>query len=165
MILLVECIILCILFTLLIIPKLYKNPLKCIMSYPYAIRKRVESLPQYRDVISTYKSKHLNTKVLFMVVCVFFMAILAWLSGATTFDKAFKHVFILFLSINIYDLVILDLWLFCHSKRVIIKGTEDMKKEYKDPIHHIKGAVVGTVIGVIIAALASGLIAIFNSLI
>lgn len=30
-----------------------------------------------------------------------------------------------------------------HNKKVIIKGTEEMIKEYKNPRHHIKGAIIG----------------------
>ncbi|RUT58214.1 hypothetical protein C1148_10530 [Clostridium botulinum] len=51
MILAIECFIACVLFTLMILPSLYKEPIKHIMSYPTEIRKRVESLPQYKDVI------------------------------------------------------------------------------------------------------------------
>lgn len=51
MILVVECIVACVVFTLVILPSLYKEPIKHIMSYPLAIRKRVESLPQYKDII------------------------------------------------------------------------------------------------------------------
>lgn len=50
----------------------------------------------------------------------------------------------------------------CHNKRVIIPGTEDMVKEYKSPVHHIKGAIIGTLIGLIVSTLSSGIIALFN---
>ncbi len=53
MILLVECIIFSILFSLMIFIPLYKNPIGQIMSYPVEIRRRVESLPQYKDSIKT----------------------------------------------------------------------------------------------------------------
>jgi len=64
-----------------------------------------------------------------------------------------------------YDLVILDLIVFAHSKKVIIPGTEDMVREYKNPIHHIKGACKGTIIGIIAAALAAGIVVIIDSLV
>ncbi|MGI5986303.1 MAG: hypothetical protein GXY01_10205 [Clostridiales bacterium] len=165
MVLIIECIILCGLFTLMVLPPLYKNPLNCIMSYPTAIRQRVESLPQYQPAIRKYRTKHIATKMLFISLCIIFMAIIAWFSGSRTFIEAFAHIFILFFVVNIYDLLILDIWLFCHNKRVIIPGTEDMVREYKNPIHHIRGAIIGTLIGLIIALASSGIIVLVNILV
>lgn len=51
MILVIESLIACVIFTLIVIPRLYKDPMKYIMSYPTTIRQRVESLPQYRNTI------------------------------------------------------------------------------------------------------------------
>ena len=48
---------------------------------------------------------------------------------------------------NIYDLIVFDLIIFCHSQKLMIPGTEDMIKEYRSPWHHIKGAIKGIVIG------------------
>lgn len=164
MLLIVQCIILCGLFTLMVLPKLYKNPLNCIMSYPTAIRQRVESLPQYQSTIKTHETKHITFKLLFVLLTIILMAVIAWVSGSRTFIKAFTHIFILFFVINLYDLFVLDLWLFCHNKKVIIPGTEDMIKEYKDPVHHIKGAFIGTLISLAIALASSGLITLFSFL-
>ncbi|WP_454055205.1 hypothetical protein [Clostridium sp. Marseille-Q7071] len=162
MVLIIECIILCGLFTLMVLPPLYKNPLNCIMSYPTAIRERVESLPQYQSSIKKYETKHITIKLLFTLLCIILMTVIAWASGSRTFIEAFMHIFILFFAVNLYDLFILDIWLFCHNKRVIIPGTEDMVKEYKNPVHHIKGAIIGTLIGLIVATASSGIIALFN---
>lgn len=164
MVLIIQCIILCGLFTLMVIPPLYKNPLNCIMSYPTAIRQRVESLPKYQSTIKKYESKHITIKLLFVLLCIISMAVIAWVSGARTFIEAFIHVFILISAVNLYDLFILDIWLFCHNKRVIIEGTEDMVKEYKNPVHHIKGAIKGILIGLIVATASSGIIALIKEL-
>lgn len=51
MILFIECVIACAVFTIIILPSLYKEPIKHIMSYPKEIRERVENLPQYKDMI------------------------------------------------------------------------------------------------------------------
>lgn len=162
MLLFIECIILCGLFTLMVLPPLYKNPLNCIMSYPTEIRQRVESLPRYQPVLASFKKKHIVNKLVFVVLCIIFMAVIAWLSDARTFSTAFIHIFILFFAVNLYDLFILDIWLFCHNERVVIPGTEDMVREYRNPMHHIKGAVIGTLIGLIIATASSGIIALVN---
>lgn len=162
MVLIIECIILCILFTVVVLLPLYKNPLNFILSYPTKIRQRVESLPQYQTTIKKYEAKHGMRKVLFVLLCIVFMAVLAWFSGVRTFADAFVHIFILLFVVNIYDLLILDLGFFCHSKRLIIPGTEDMVKEYKSPVHHLRGAVIGTLIGLFVALASAGLIELFN---
>lgn len=154
----IESLILCIIFTIVVIPPLYKNPLNCIMSYPPTIRKRVESLPQYNGIIKKYQKKHIAMKLIFLVICVGVLTVLAWSSGARTFVQGFAHTFTLFFIVNMYDLFILDLWLFCHNEKVIIKGTEDMINEYKSPMHHIRGAFIGLAIGCFVGFATGGVI-------
>ncbi len=57
MVLTIECFIACATFTLIILPSQYKEPIKHIMSYPTAIRNRVESLPQYKGIIQEKKKQ------------------------------------------------------------------------------------------------------------
>ena len=44
MLLVIECMITCIIFAVIVLSTQYKDPVKYIMSYPPEIRKRVESL-------------------------------------------------------------------------------------------------------------------------
>lgn len=154
MLLLNQCIIACIIFTALILPPFFKNPLSFITSYPTVIRKRIESLPQYQEIATTMEKKHIFRKIIAAVICTFILSIIAYFSGAKTFKSAFIHVFILFSSVNIFDVFALDLGLFCHSKKVIIQGTEDMVDEYRKPWYHIKGGIWVTIWGFIIALLS-----------
>ncbi len=68
---------------------------------------------------------------------------MVYFTGKRTFAAAFFHVFVLFLVVNLYDLIVLDLIIFCHSKKLVIPGAEDMKEEYRNPMHHIIGALKG----------------------
>ncbi len=86
------------------------------------------------------------------------LAVVAYYSGAKNFKSAYIHVFILFFVVNIYDMIVLDIGLFCHSKRTRIPGTEDMDKEYKNPWHHIRGAVIGIIIGTVVALLSGAIV-------
>jgi len=158
MILFVECVISCAVFTLIILPSLYKDPIKHIMSYPKEIRDRVEHLPQYKDVIKVEEKRHLSVKLIAVLIFAIILAVVAYYSGAKNFKSAYIHVFILFFVVNIYDMIVLDIGLFCHSKRTRIPGTEDMDKEYKNPWHHIRGAVIGIVIGTIVALLSGAIV-------
>lgn len=157
MALLIQCILFCIIFTFLILPPQFKNPLSQITSYPPAIRERVASLPQYKDVLGVTKKKNIVRKISGTLIAVIILAFLAFFSGKTTFVLAFVHVFILFFVVNMYDLIICDFIIFPNSKKVVIPGTEDMVAEYKNPIHHIKGAIKGILIGTVAAALAGGI--------
>lgn len=165
MALFIQCIVLCVIFTLAILPPQFKNPLSQITSYPPAIRDRVTSLPQYKDILGATKKKNIMRKIIGTLIVVVALGFLAFFSGKTTFMQAFVHVFILFFVVNMYDLVIFELIVFAHSKKVVIPGTEDMVKEYKNPIHHIKGACKGIIIGVIAAVLAAGIVVIMDALI
>ncbi len=158
MILFVECVISCAVFTLIILPTLYKDPIKHIMSYPKEIRERVENLPQYKDVIKGEKKRHLSIKIISVLIFAIVLAVVAYYSGAKNFKSAYIHVFILFFVVNIYDMIVLDIGLFCHSKKTRIPGTEDMDKEYKNPWHHIRGAVIGIIIGTVVALLSGAIV-------
>lgn len=158
MILFIQCIILCVLFTLLIMPAQIKDPINMIMSYPPAIIKRVEQLPEYKDKIKSRERKHISIKILFVFLIPFFLAVVAYFSGSRDFISALIHVFILCFSVNLYDLIVLDWGYFCHSKRIRIAGTEDMDKEYKDYFFHVKGAIKGTLITLFMSLLAAGLL-------
>lgn len=158
MILFVECVISCAVFTLIILPSLYKDPIKHIMSYPKEIRDSVENLPQYKDVIKVEEKRHLSVKLIAVLIFAIVLAVVAYYSGAKSFKSAYIHVFILFFVVNIYDMIVLDIGLFCHSKRTRIPGTEDMDKEYKNPCHHIRGAVIGIIIGTIVALLSGAIV-------
>lgn len=158
MILFIECVISCAVFTLIILPSLYKDPIKHIMSYPKEIIERVENLPQYKDVIKGEKKRHLSIKLISVLIFAIVLAVVAYYSGAKNFKSAYIHVFILFFVVNIYDMIVLDIGLFCHSKRTRIPGTEDMDKEYKNPWHHIRGAVIGIIIGTVVALLSGAIV-------
>ncbi len=162
MILAIQCVILCTLFTLIIIPSLYKNPISHIMSYPPEIRKRVESLPQYAGIIKKEEKNHLFKKLAAIPIFAIILSIAAYFSGARTFTSAFIHTFVLFFSVNLYDLIILDLGIFCHSKRAMIPGTEDMTAAYKNPRHHIIASLIGTILAVIEGLLSGGLVILYN---
>lgn len=158
MILTIQCIVVCLIFTAIVLIPLYKDPLSQIMSYPTAIRKRVEGLPQYQGIIKSAEKKHIWKKIIAAIISTILLSLIAYFSGAKTFSSVFWHVFILFSSVNIYDLFVLDIWLFCHSKLSIIPGTEDMIDEYRNPWHHVRDAVIGTIFGIIIALISASYI-------
>lgn len=158
MVLFTQCIVCCLLFTIAILPAQYKDPINMIMSYRPQIIKRVEELPQYKDTIKQREKSHIRKKIVGLIFFVIVFSAIAYFSGCRSFKETFIHVFTLFFVVNIYDLVVLDWGVFCHSKKLRIPGTEDMEKEYKNYGFYVRGAVIGIVLGLVVALLSSGLI-------
>lgn len=111
MLLVMECVIACALFALVILWTQYKAPIKYIMSYPPEIRKRVESLPQYKDSIQATEKKHISKKIAAVLASMVVLAAIAYFSGARTFQTAFVHVFILFTSVDLFDALMRSCWI------------------------------------------------------
>ena len=65
------------------------------------------------------------------------------------------------MAVNLYDMLVLDWGVFCHSQKLRIPGTEDMDEDYRDYLFHAKGALKGIGIGVVVALLAAGIIVLF----
>mgnify|MGYP003303970372 CR=1 FL=1 len=139
----------CAIFTLIVFPPVYKNPISQIYNYPPAIIKRVKSLPQYKDQIPTNQTK-LARKMAGVFIFIGLLTAVTYFSGMTTFKAGFLYSFGLWLVIDWYDALILDSLLFAHMKRFRIPGTEDMVKEYKSPWFHIIGSCKGMVIGAVV---------------
>jgi len=159
MVLLVQCVICCILFTFIILPAQYKDPINMIMSYPPEIRKRVEELPQYQSTIKQREKSHISKKLGGLIFFVIVLSVVAYFSGCRSLGTTFVHVFTLFFVVNIYDLIVLDWGIFCHSRKLRIPGTEDMEKEYKNYGFHVKGTLIGCMLGAVVALLSGCVVA------
>lgn len=164
MLLAIECVIACIIFAAVILPTQYKDPVKYIMSYPPEIRERVESLPQYKNSIKSTEKGHILKKLIAVAVFIVLLAAVAYFSGSRSFQTAFLHVFILFFAVNLFDVLVLDIGVFCHSKKLRIAGTEDMDREYKNFLFHVKGAMKGIVLGIVISLLSASIVYIVSIL-
>ena len=158
MLLAVQCIVCCIIFTLIILPAQYRNPLVMLASYPPEVIRRVKELPQYNGCADKSEKKHIAKKIIGAVFLSAVFAAVAFFSGKRDFISAFIHVFIIISSINIYDLLVLDWGVFCHSRKLRIKGTEDMDEAYKDRLFHLRGALIGEIIAVVVAVISSGMV-------
>ena len=153
MIIVIESIILCAIFTLMVYI-MSREPIKTLYNYPPKIEERVKSLEEYKDKIPTEKNKvaaKIAASILFLIIiCV----ILRYINGYTTFIESFGYGFLLWTIVNLYDATVLDIIWFCHDKHFVFKGTEDMIDEYHNYIFHIKGFFIGELLARIICSLA-----------
>lgn len=156
MIIAIESVVLCLVFTLLVW-LMARDPIKSLYNYPPKIQDRVKSLEEYKDKIPTQKNKlaaKLGASVLFVVVL---SLLLRYVNGYTTFLQAFGWGFLLWTAVNLWDAVVLDILWFCHDPRFVFKGTEDMVSDYHDYWFHIKGFFIGEALALAVCA-AAGLV-------
>ena len=153
MIIVIESIILCLLFTLMVFI-MSRNPIKTLYNYPPKIQERVKSLDQYKDKIPTKENKIITKVLASILFLIFIVVILRYINGYTTFLESFTYGFLLWTIINLWDVLVLDIIWFCHDKYFVFKGTEDMMDEYHNYWFHIKGFFMGEALAIIICLLA-----------
>lgn len=152
MILAIESVVLCLLFTLMVYG-MSRDPIKQLYNYPPKVQERVRSLPEYEGKIPTQKNKltaKLTASVLFIVIL---SLILRYVNGCTSFLQAFGTGFLLWTIVNLWDAIVLDILWFCHDPHYVLKGTEDMVSDYHDYWFHIKGFFIGEALAFVVCAL------------
>lgn len=157
MIIVIESVVLCILFTVMVYI-MSRNPIATLYNYPPKIQERVKSLEEYKDKIPTTQNK-IFTKIIasiFIIIVVSLM--LRYINGYTTFIEGFGYGFLIWTVVNIYDALIIDICWFCQSKEFVFKGTEDMTKEYHNYCFHIKESLKGEVIALIVCMIVGVII-------
>ena len=136
-----------VLFTIIIVTFTVKDPLTSIGDYPPAIRKKCIELGLTTERKQRFTRADLIRKGIAMAVFVFIFAlVLKHFNRADTFWQGFIESYLIWLIIDWYDALILDCIWFCHSRKVRIPGTEEMK-EYKDYRFHIKQSCIGMLLG------------------
>ena len=152
MIIVIESIALCVLFTIMVYI-MSREPIKTLYNYPPKIQERVKTLEEYKDKIPTQKNKIFAKSLASILIIVIISLILRYVNGYTTFIEGFGYGFLLWTIVNIYDAVVMDIIWFCHDPYFVFKGTEDMVDEYHNYWFHIKGSLIGEVLALVICAI------------
>ena len=129
MIFLIECIVLCLLFTLMVY-LISREPIKTLYNYPPKIQERVKTLKEYKDNVPTKENKIVTKSFASLLFIIILSLILRYINGCTTFVSGYGYGFLLWTIVNLYDAIVLDIIWFCHDKHFVFKGTEDMIDEY-----------------------------------
>ncbi len=153
MILVIESVVLCLLFTLMVYG-MSRDPIKQLYNYPPKIQERVRSLPAYEGKIPTQKNKLAAKLSAFVLFIVILSLILRYVNGCTSFLQAFGTGFLLWTVVNLWDALVLDILWFCHDPHFVLKGTEDMVSDYHDYWFHIKGFFIGEGLALAVCAIA-----------
>ena len=153
MIIVIESVVLCILFTVMVYI-MSRNPIATLYNYPPKIQERVKSIPEYKDKIPTTKNKIFTKIMASIFIVVIISLILRYVNGYTTFIEGFGYGFLLWTIVNIYDAVVMDIIWFCYDPYFVFKGTEDMTKEYHNYWFHIKESLIGEILALVVCAMA-----------
>ena len=130
MIIVIESIVLCLLFTVMVYI-MSREPIKTLYNYPPKIQERVKSLDEYKDKIPTTKNKVFAKVLASIMIIIIISLVLRYINGYTTFMEGFGYGFLIWTIVNIYDAVVMDIIWFCHDPYFVFKGTEDMTKEFQ----------------------------------
>ena len=157
MLFLIESIIGCAVFSLFVF-LMSRNPIKIIFNYPPAIIERCDQLglvdASNKPGGVTFYVKKVTAMAIFGVML---GLLVKYVNGCTTFWCGALTAYALWVVVNWFDALVLDCIWFCHDKHFVIPGTEDMTDAYHDYGFHIKGSLIGMLLG-IPAALTAGII-------
>ena len=153
MIIIIESIILCVVFTLMVYI-MSREPIKTLYNYPPKIQERVKTLDEYKNKIPTQENKIVTKIIALILFLVIICVILRYINGYTTFLESFIYGFLLWTIVNLWDVVVLDIIWFCHDKYFIFKNTEDLINEYHNYWFHIKGFFIGEILALVVCFIA-----------
>ena len=153
-----ESLVACALFTLFVF-LMSRDPIKTIFNYPPAIIERCEKLGLVDGSNRPGGVGFYVKKVVAMIIFGVLLGLLVrFVNGCGTFWCGSLTAYALWVVVNWFDAFVLDCLWFCHDKHFVIPGTEDMSADYHDYWFHIKGALIGMLLG-IPAALVAGVVA------
>lgn len=160
MVFLIESLVACAVFTLFVF-LMSRDPIKIIFNYPPAIIERCDKLglvdASNKPGGVTFYVKKVTAMAIFGVLL---GLLVKYVNGCTTFWCGALTAYALWVVVNWFDAIVLDCIWFCHDKNFVIPGTEDMVGEYHNYWFHIKGSLIGMLLG-IPAAIVAGLMAIW----
>ena len=156
---LIESLIACAIFTLFVF-LMSRDPVKTIFNYPPAIIERCKQLGLVDEGNRPGGKGFYAKKVAALLVFGVLLGLLVrYVNDCTTFWCGALTAYAIWCVVNWFDAIVLDCIWFCHDPHFVIKGTEDMTRDYHDYWFHIKGALIGMVLA-IPAALIAGLVVI-----
>ena len=158
----IETIILAILFTLAVLWG-SKKPADTVYDMPQPIIDRCLELGLIDETKKTDSKETKLKKLAAALIIAFVLALsLYFVNRAKNFIQGFSVSYIIWLVIDWYDCFVLDWGWVCHSKKMVIPGTEDLMDSYRDYRFHAVGSLKGMAIGLPVCALVGLLVQIIN---
>lgn len=161
-IILIETVVLAILFTMGVVAD-SKNPVDTVYDMPEPIINRCLELGLIDESKKADSPQTRRKRLFAAVVIALIMALaLCFVNHAGNFLQGFLLSYLIWLIVDWYDCFVIDWIWVCHSKKLIIPGTEDLTDSYKDYRFHFIGSIKGMVIGLPVCLLVGVMVQLVN---
>lgn len=159
---LIEAVILCALFTVAVMAG-SKNPLDTVYDLPEPIVNRCLELGLIDETKKRTSPQTKKKKLCAAIVLGVLLALmLRFVNHAENFLQGAAVCYSLWLIVDWYDCFVIDWCWICHSKKIIIPGTEDLAASYQDYSFHALGSLKGMLYGVPVSLLVGVFVQIVN---
>lgn len=161
-IILIETVVLTILFTIAVVAG-SQNPVDTVYDMPEPIINRCLELGLIDESRKADSPQTRRKKLCAAVVIALIMAIaLCFVNHAGNFLQGFLLSYLIWLIVDWYDCFVIDWIWVCHSKKLVIPGTEDLTDSYKDYRFHFIGSLKGMAIGLPVCLLVGVMVQLVN---
>lgn len=154
-VILIEIILMCLIFFILVIGLLLISPKSFIGDYPPEIQEEYyRSQNQKKD----REKNSLGMKIKKIISLIAFTFIFAWMlhiSGAKSFLEGLLLSYLFMIVLFAWDTFFLDWVLFANIKKIRLPGTEKMDKEYHQKWFHVKACIPMVPVFVVMGVLSS----------
>lgn len=154
----VEVFVLCALFTLSCMSQangLMDHLERNVVNYPEPIVQRlIEQGKISRNRTFTFAERMKKKWPIMIVFGIFIGILVRYVNGCVSFISGFGTSYLIWTIVDWYDALIIDCVWFCHSKKCIISGTEDLVDAYHDYKFHIRRSCLGMLVGLVVCLIA-----------
>jgi len=164
MILVIECVLACLIFGAGIVGSVLWKKEMWLQDYAPEVQKRyLELHPGFaREKERKGSAGLIIGKIAVSLLFAAILSFMAYAAGARDFLTGALYSYIIWTVVNIFDVIVLDIWLFAKWKRIRLPGTENMDKEYaSNGWKSIKDGFYGVAIGIPVACLCGLIIHVF----
>ena len=161
-VILIETVVLSIIFTIGVVA-LSKNPIDTVYDMPEPIVNRCLELGLIDETKKAgspqTRKKKLAAAFLIALVMAF---VLFFVNHARNFLQGFLISYLIWTIVDWYDCFVIDWIWVCHSKKLIIPGTEDLTDSYKNYRFHAIASLKGMLIGLPVSLLIGVMVQLVN---
>ncbi len=160
MILAIEILAACLLFTLTTISGTKKDPLSGLHNMPIPLQERVAAMPEYAGTKVVHTRERILKKLPAMVVLLLLFVLMMRAAGADTFIRGFGYTFLLWVVLKLYVVLVLECGWYAHTPSAWIPGTEDSPAFYQNYLFYISSIPRSLLIGALLSLLVGAICAI-----
>ena len=157
MIFAVECIAACVLFTLALEAVAAKRQEVFLNDYPPIVTEKLRGIGLVAEKPPAKKSDILRKLIALVVYAVLFALLLRFVNGITTFAKATGTAYLLWLVVDWYDFLVVDILMAPFDKFYKLAQVSPVEKSAV--WFHFKASVRGMVLGLVFAPIVGFLVA------